>query len=103
MTMGIPQIGTVEGPRYLAVVSAIVKAIDSGQLPSGARLPPRRELADRLRLTVGTISRAQAALAHLSQLGTNTVAKWLIVRGTVLKVSTTRWWVSPSFLEPAWR
>lgn len=58
MTMWIPQIGTIEGPRYLAVVSAIVKAIDSGQLPPGAQLPPQRELADRLRLTVGTISRA---------------------------------------------
>ena len=56
--MWIPQIGTIEGPRYLAVVSAIIKAIDNGQLPPGARLPPQRELADRLQLTVGTVSRA---------------------------------------------
>jgi len=58
MTMWTPQIGSIEGPRYLALVSAIVKAIDSGQLPPGAQLPPQRELADRLGLTVGTISRA---------------------------------------------
>ena len=58
MTMWIPQISSIDGPRYLAVVSAIIKAIDSGQLPPGAQLPPQRELADRLGLTVGTISRA---------------------------------------------
>src|SRR3954462_11528575 len=56
--MWTPQIKSIEGPRYLALVSAIVKAIDSGQLPPGAQLPPQRELADRLGLTVGTISRA---------------------------------------------
>ena len=58
MTMWTPQISSIDGPRYLAVVSAIIKAIDSGQLPPGAQLPPQRELANRLGLTVGTISRA---------------------------------------------
>ena len=56
--MWIPDISKLDGPRYLAVATAIAKAIDGGELPPGAQLPPQRDLAVKLGVTVGTISRA---------------------------------------------
>ena len=47
-------------PRYLAIADAIAQAIQIGQLGGGDRLPPQRELADELGVTVGTVSRGYA-------------------------------------------
>lgn len=47
-------------PRYRAIADAITEAIQSGQLRAGERLPPQRELADQLGVTVGTVSRGYA-------------------------------------------
>ena len=46
------------GPRYRALADAIAAAIAAGRLPRGTKLPPQRELADRLGVTVGTVGRA---------------------------------------------
>lgn len=59
MTIWIPQPATT-GPRYRAISEAIARDIQSGELTSGQRLPPQRQLADALGVTVGTISRAYA-------------------------------------------
>jgi DNA-binding transcriptional MocR family regulator len=58
MTMWPP--GQLEGaqPRYLLLADSIGQAITTGTLVEGERLPTHRDLADRLRVTVGTISRA---------------------------------------------
>ncbi len=53
-----PDISKFEGPRYLALAGAIAEAIDSGDLPRGAQLPPQRDLAEFLGVTVGTVGRA---------------------------------------------
>lgn len=45
-------------PRYLAIVDSLASDIRSGCLIAGARLPTHRELADRLGLSVGTVTRA---------------------------------------------
>src|SRR5438552_3294242 len=45
-------------PRYLAIADAIAADLSSGRLKSGERLPPQRELAWKLGVTVGTVTRA---------------------------------------------
>ncbi|CDZ30835.1 PLP-dependent aminotransferase family protein [Neorhizobium galegae] len=47
-----------EGPRYLALVYALEQDISDGHLSDGDRLPPHRELAQRLSLSVGTVAKA---------------------------------------------
>ncbi|EIG61363.1 PLP-dependent aminotransferase family protein [Bradyrhizobium sp. WSM1253] len=47
-----------EGPRYLAVVGALEQDIADGRLSDGDRLPPHRDLARELNLSVGTVSKA---------------------------------------------
>ena len=56
MTIWIPELDQ-KLPRYLAIATAIEHAVDTGQLNPGDRLPPQRDLADALHVTVGTVSR----------------------------------------------
>lgn len=58
MTIWTPEIADRNGPRYAAIAEAIAEAIDTETLETGAKLPPQRDLAWRLGVTVGTISRA---------------------------------------------
>jgi DNA-binding transcriptional MocR family regulator len=58
MTIWIPNIEHREGPRYAAIADAIGEAIASDELADGFKLPPQRDLAWKLGVTVGTISRA---------------------------------------------
>ncbi len=45
-------------PLYLAIADAITTDVESGTLPSGIRLPPQRDLAWRIGVTLGTVTRA---------------------------------------------
>jgi DNA-binding transcriptional MocR family regulator len=47
-----------DGPRYMAIADAIAADLASGVLKVGDRLPPQRELAWRLGVTLGTVTRA---------------------------------------------
>jgi len=58
MTIWLPQLENRMGPRYLAIADALQEDVSCGKLQPGARLPTHRELAYRLGVTVGTISRA---------------------------------------------
>jgi DNA-binding transcriptional MocR family regulator len=58
MTSWTPQIGTDDEPKYLALVEALHRDVQTGRLAPGARLPTQRELASRLKLAIGTVSRA---------------------------------------------
>ena len=49
-------------PRYRAIADALAEQIANGELGSGERLPTHRDLAYRLGVTVGTVSRAYAEL-----------------------------------------
>lgn len=77
--MWTPDIRDLDGPRYLAIASAIAQAIDSGDLPDGAQLPPQRDLADHLGVTVGTVTRAYA-LAREKNLISGEVGRGTFVR-----------------------
>ncbi|MEC9401514.1 MAG: GntR family transcriptional regulator, partial [Pseudomonadota bacterium] len=58
MTMWIPNIEAAGGPIYLAIADALEADIKTGALAQGDRLPPQRELAYQLGVTLGTITRA---------------------------------------------
>lgn len=78
--MWVPDITKIPGPRYLAVAGAIARAIDNGELPPGAQLPPQRDLAERLGVTVGTVSRAYG-LAKKRRLIAGEVGRGTFVQG----------------------
>ena len=54
----VPALGDGDGPRYLAFVAALEEDIGNGALKPGTRLLPQRDMAMRLGLSVGTVSRA---------------------------------------------
>ncbi len=60
MTIWKPTLDDHTGPKYRAISQSIAADIAEGRLASGERLPPQRELAWALGVTVGTVSRAYA-------------------------------------------
>ncbi len=60
MTSWTPRLEGRDGPAYLAIASALQDDIKTGSLVPGSRMPTHRDLAYRLGVTVGTISRAYA-------------------------------------------
>ncbi|WLD57997.1 PLP-dependent aminotransferase family protein [Salinispirillum sp. LH 10-3-1] len=60
MTIWNPSALNLAKPKYQALADAIADAIAEGELGPGSRLPAQRLLADRLGVTVGTITRAYA-------------------------------------------
>jgi DNA-binding transcriptional MocR family regulator len=56
--MWIPNIEAAGGPIYLAIADALESDIRTGTLAQGDRLPPQRELAYQLGVTLGTVTRA---------------------------------------------
>jgi DNA-binding transcriptional MocR family regulator len=57
MTIWTPQLSP-DKPIYLAIADAMAGDIMSGKLNVGDKLPPHRDLAWRLKVTVGTVTRA---------------------------------------------
>src|ERR1700709_2767539 len=60
MTDWVPALASLPGPRYLAFVVALETDLASGRVKPGMRLLPQRDMAQRLDLSVGTISKAYA-------------------------------------------
>src|SRR5262245_44424599 len=81
MTTWMPELAGREGPRYLAIADALTDDSAHGRLKPGARLPTHRELADRLGVTVGTVSRAYAEAARRG-LVSGEVGRGTFARGT---------------------
>ncbi|MBK1625484.1 PLP-dependent aminotransferase family protein [Afifella marina] len=57
MAMWIPDFSRFSGPAYAALAEAIGTAISEGDLSAGERLPPQRDLAWRLGLSLSTVTR----------------------------------------------
>mgnify|MGYP001283852990 CR=1 FL=1 len=60
MTNWMPRLPTDATPRYIAIADSMARDIDSRLLKPGDKLPPQRNLAYDLGVTIGTISRAYA-------------------------------------------
>ena len=60
MTTWQPSLENRSGPRYLAIAELLGEDIGEGRLAAGQRLPTHRDLAWRLGVTVGTVTRAYA-------------------------------------------
>jgi DNA-binding transcriptional MocR family regulator len=56
--MWLPNLEKRRGPVYRAIADAIDEDVLNGTLRAGARLPPHRDLADHLGVTVTTVTRA---------------------------------------------
>lgn len=55
-----PVVQKGDEPLYLALVRALQEDVSAGRLPAGSRLPTQRELATRLGVALGTVTRAYA-------------------------------------------
>src|SRR5688572_5172962 len=60
MTNWLPDLRDGSGPLYLRLANRIEDDIGSGALPLGAKLPPQRNLAFDIGVTIGTVGRAYA-------------------------------------------
>ncbi len=58
----IPDLTDMGGVKYVAIADALADAIGTGVLKSGDRLPPQRQLADRLGVDLTTVTRAYEAV-----------------------------------------
>jgi DNA-binding transcriptional MocR family regulator len=69
------------GPVYRAIADAIDEDVKTGALRAGARLPPHRDLADRLGVTVTTITRAYTEATRRGLIAGH-VGRGTFIRGT---------------------
>jgi DNA-binding transcriptional MocR family regulator len=60
MTNWLPDLSQGSGPLYTRLAERIEDAINDGTLPAGAKLPPQRDLAFDIGVTIGTVGRAYA-------------------------------------------
>ncbi len=69
MTNWTPDLASRSGPRYLAIADALAADVAAGNFHSGDRLPTHRDLAWRMGVTVGTVSRAYAEAERRGLIG----------------------------------
>lgn len=81
MTMWLPNIDNRRGPVYRAIADAIDEDVQNGRLRPGTRLPPHRDLADYLGVTVTTVTRAYTEAARRG-LTSGFVGRGTFIRGT---------------------
>ena len=60
MTNWLPNLSDGSGPLYLRLAERIERDIETGALAPGAKLPPQRDLAYDIGVTIGTVGRAYA-------------------------------------------
>jgi DNA-binding transcriptional MocR family regulator len=78
--MWLPRLEGRRGPVYRAIADAIDEDVQAGALRAGARLPPHRDLADHLGVTVTTITRAYAEASRRG-LTSGHVGRGTFIRG----------------------
>lgn len=93
-TTWTPSLANDAGPKYLALSRALREAIRAGELPEGSRLPTVRDLAWRLDVTPGTVSRAYQIVTQEGLLEA-TVGRGTFVAARAPRLGPTQ----PLFLE----
>ncbi len=93
-TTWTPVLANDVGPKYLALSRALREAIRAGTLPEGCRLPTVRDLAWRLDVTPGTVSRAYQIVTQEGLLEA-TVGRGTFVAARAPRLGPTQ----PLFLE----
>jgi DNA-binding transcriptional MocR family regulator len=83
-TIWTPDLSQYPGPKYQALARALREAIRDGALPPGAQLPTVRDLAWKLQVTPGTISRAYQLATQEGMLGAT------VGRGTFVTAASPR-------------
>jgi len=78
--MWLPKLESRRGPVYRAIADALDEDVQNGALRAGMRLPPHRDLADHLGVTVTTITRAYAEAARRG-LTSGYVGRGTFIRG----------------------
>lgn len=68
MSNWLPDLSAQGGPKYRAIVDAIAQDMAEGRLSPGTRMPTHRDLAWRLKVTVGTVARAYTEAERLGLL-----------------------------------
>jgi DNA-binding transcriptional MocR family regulator len=81
-TSWLPRISADRSVKYTTIASAMAEAIESGKLAEGQRLPPHRDLATQLGVTVATVTKAIADLARKGLLDTRRGAGTFVTRGS---------------------
>jgi DNA-binding transcriptional MocR family regulator len=79
--MWLPNLEGRRGPKYRAIADAIDRDVQNGALRAGTRLPPHRDLADHLGVTVTTITRAYTEAARRGLIS-GYVGRGTFIRGT---------------------
>jgi DNA-binding transcriptional regulator YhcF (GntR family) len=79
MTLWTPTLDRSK-PLYLAIADAITQDVEGGTLAKGDRLPPQRDLAWKLGVTLGTVTRAYKE-AEQRGLLTGEVGRGSYIRG----------------------
>lgn len=88
-TIWCPDLTQYEGPKYLALSRALRDAVRGGTLSPGSKLPTVRDLAWRLEITPGTVSRAYQ-LATQEGLLQATVGRGTFVAATSPQLGPTQ-------------
>jgi DNA-binding transcriptional MocR family regulator len=78
MTIEVADLAGRPGPAYRALADALGEAIGTGRLAPGEHLPPQRDLAYRLSVSIGTVGRAYDLLAQRG------LARGEVGRGTIV-------------------
>jgi len=78
--MWLPNLEKRRGPVYRAIADALDEDVQNGTLRAGTRLPPHRDLADHLGVTVTTVTRAYTEAARRG-LTSGHVGRGTFIRG----------------------
>ncbi len=82
--MWLPNLEGRRGPVYRRIADAIDEDVQKGSLRAGVRLPPHRDMADHLGVTVTTVTRAYTEAARRGLISGH-VGRGTFIRGQELE------------------